>query len=569
MAETTRTIPELKDCSRLITWYRVRVRVLTPIHIGCGEKAIKDYDYVVVKIKGEDVIFPIDLEEVGRWALEEGLDLVNWNEVINNVCREIENGNLIDRFRDETRPIYAICDKFGRPIDPKSLGIMSSGGSSSPGQGQSGRLQPPKTLQHVLSQPPGLRMMYLFYLCFKEWPPPGTSTGELQRRIKKKCPDLLRKFIESQKTQSQTPSPSGPQPSIGKGPPGAAIDLDRLNEYHLFIRDGLGRPYLPGSSIKGALRTVVAAFRDYIVSRNNRPDRVYTHIPKKRNRQGKLVRVNPTADIGRLFLVRDAYLDPADLCLVNIKAVTMGKGLEGGREGRGARAEIPVRVEAIRPDAEIEFLVGISHTLELHREHFGQIQDSDQNWLWGTTTKGASEGFSPDRYIEPQGWEKGASGPGRGAGGGADQLKRGVANWWTLIGDLCPSQQEGPGLLRKYNERMLDFLRKQADRLGCPDAASWYQEYYSSADRLLRIGFGSGWPGMTGIPGMNEKQQFPPPHVLQSLADDVGRTHGPHRNRVRYGSGQIHFPVSVKLAKLNGQLLPMGWMEVIGCEQQI
>lgn len=44
----------------------------------------------------------------------------------------------------------------------------------------------------------------------------------------------------------------------------ANVDVNKMNDIHCFVRDIYGQPYLPGSSIKGALRTAVAS--DYLVN---------------------------------------------------------------------------------------------------------------------------------------------------------------------------------------------------------------------------------------------------------------------------------------------------------------
>jgi CRISPR-associated protein Csm5 len=126
------------------------------------------------------------------------------------------------------------------------------------------------------------------------------------------------------------------------------------------IKDPRDRPYIPGSSLKGALRTIIAwhAWKELRLS--------LTHIglgeKEKRatedleaeifGRDPKKGRHSPHHDLLRALKVSDSTsADTSDLGLYNVQVWT--------KRGGGA----PIAVEAIRPGTEFRFSVGIDDAL--------------------------------------------------------------------------------------------------------------------------------------------------------------------------------------------------------------
>ena len=553
MVGEVKLLESIGECG-LITWYRVRVKVLTPVHVGSGEVALEDFDYVYDSKNNR--IVPIDIVKIGEAALNQGLDLSDWDQVLTN----LEDKNELYKFIDPNGVGYNADGTPWLPDQP----VSSPKGQSKEGASPS----IPKSLDDVLAQPAALQLRYLFFLAFNKWPPKDYDNLKIQRFLMKNASELWRRYIQA-KSNQPAPAPVEPTPSgRSLGQPGeSGLDLSKLDQYHLFIRDGLGRPYLPGSSIKGALRTIVAAFRDELnmykdKDGKNKISRFNNMIYHwNRNRPQKH---NPTADLGRLFVVRDVPLSLDQLGLFDVRVFSSGGSREERRssrgEGRAGGTDIPLRVEAIRPGTELEFELGLSQVLMFHFEkHAEKLKKyaekrgldknnpRDQRWLYEET------GCSQARQFSPQNPK--------------------VANWWNLIWAMC---QEGSvtSMLEIYNKRILDFILDQISRVKSATTdfdLSGTEEFIKNLKDgcpkpVIRLGFGSGWPSTTGIPAMEHSFGNLGCTDAQCVADKVGNQFGVPRLKGKYGTGNIHFPVSIKLAKWGSDWYPMGWMEVLGCE---
>ncbi|HJS18847.1 MAG TPA: type III-A CRISPR-associated RAMP protein Csm5 [Anaerolineales bacterium] len=102
-------------------------------------------------------------------------------------------------------------------------------------------------------------------------------------------------------------------------------------------------PYLPGSSLKGALRTALA-WKGW-EEKKLKPDR--TKIDERRPKfaardyEHALFGNDPNHDLFRALLIGDSTSSPADrLMLINVRVMT----------SKGIGKDIPVEVEAIRPE---------------------------------------------------------------------------------------------------------------------------------------------------------------------------------------------------------------------------
>lgn len=111
------------------------------------------------------------------------------------------------------------------------------------------------------------------------------------------------------------------------------------------IKDVFDRPYLPGTTIKGALRTALAWY--LWEQKKLRPEvSRLNSVPKfaASGYEHDLFGKNPNHDLLRAMQVADSvFLNTSDLMLVNVRVLT-----GGGKPGS------PVEVEAIRPQTIIE-----------------------------------------------------------------------------------------------------------------------------------------------------------------------------------------------------------------------
>jgi len=145
-----------------------------------------------------------------------------------------------------------------------------------------------------------------------------------------------------------------------QGVPRSTAEGAQLREQIKNIND---QPYLPGSSLKGALRTVLAwhAWK----ARNLQPDRrlLDERRPKfaARGLEQKLLGSDPNHDLLRALLVSDSQPVGADrLMLINAKVLT-------------ARSEgSPIEVEAVRP--ETVFLHAVKLDLRLFSQWAAQAE---------------------------------------------------------------------------------------------------------------------------------------------------------------------------------------------------
>lgn len=146
------------------------------------------------------------------------------------------------------------------------------------------------------------------------------------------------------------------------------------------IKTAEDRPYLPGSSFKGAIRTALA-WQGW-EERNLKPDR--TKIDERRPKfaardyESILFGKDPNHDLFRALLVGDSEsLGPETLMLVNVKVAT----------SKGVGRDIPIEVEAIRSDKQFTLPVKIDTRLfsEWARQRKDFHLGGNKDWLLNMT----------------------------------------------------------------------------------------------------------------------------------------------------------------------------------------
>lgn len=136
-----------------------------------------------------------------------------------------------------------------------------------------------------------------------------------------------------------------------KGVPRAQGEKAQVREQ---LKDLYDRPYLPGSSLKGALRTVLAW--QLWADRGVQPEA--RRLGRSRQWAGQdferdLLGRDPNHDLMRALHVSDSVPLPADrLMLANARVI-----------GRGGKLGSPIELEIIRPDTTLELTAKIDNAL--------------------------------------------------------------------------------------------------------------------------------------------------------------------------------------------------------------
>jgi len=168
----------------------------------------------------------------------------------------------------------------------------------------------------------------------------------------------------------------------------ALDDSHSLKELHTFIRDSENRVYIPGSSVKGALRTVILSGMIAKEKKGMWPDdpkkagrarqmqtlegQYLNTLALKKDRSGKIVN-DPVNSILRGISISDSEpVSDADIILV---------GKIDANE-KGEYKKLPLCRECIRPGAELHFKLTLDYTVlqdEVSAETLMQmVQDFDR-----------------------------------------------------------------------------------------------------------------------------------------------------------------------------------------------
>lgn len=149
----------------------------------------------------------------------------------------------------------------------------------------------------------------------------------------------------------------------------AQPDIVNMNTLLTFTRNPDGMAYIPGSSIKGAIRTALISVRMNVWARNrvreeltnsqklhsSAVEELLRVFPCKMSRNGGIDRGNAVNDLLRAIEVSDSAPLPADALTVCQRRWLSPDG--------DARARTPVFMECLRPGAETRFDLTIDHSL--------------------------------------------------------------------------------------------------------------------------------------------------------------------------------------------------------------
>ena len=151
----------------------------------------------------------------------------------------------------------------------------------------------------------------------------------------------------------------------------AQRDIRGMNSFLTFVKNPEGQAYIPGSSIKGALRTALIAARMSDGDRaalerelENNPtarraggiEKVLRVLPLKRDRQDQVDRSNAVNDLLKAIEISDSAPFPTDALTVCAR-----HWLSVGGEDRQSRS--PIYMECLRPGTQTRLYITIDHSL--------------------------------------------------------------------------------------------------------------------------------------------------------------------------------------------------------------
>ena len=157
---------------------------------------------------------------------------------------------------------------------------------------------------------------------------------------------------------------------VMKGTPRSNATGAQLKEQ---IKDPYDRPYLPGSSLKGALRTAIAW---YAWGKSNlRPEARRLGRSKKwagQEYERLLLGKNPNHDLLRALQVSDSEPVTAEaLMVLNARVLNRGGKMEGA----------PIEMEALRPDVAFKLTMKLDNALFSDWARRGGLKLRGQEWL--------------------------------------------------------------------------------------------------------------------------------------------------------------------------------------------
>lgn len=239
------------------------------------------------------------------------------------------------------------------------------------------------------------------------------------------------------------------------------------DEMYEFIRDGRGKPYLPGSSIKGALRTALlwsiytkfdsetksSLLSDVLSTRDRRfASQSILETSLNLDRQ-KLRKYSSNHNLMRVFHVADAYFTENDVEFSDVRVFNLSNETNGGwknfpekRNEKDYQKATQLATETLR--------IGAYASLDFHFDDF----------LLESSYANKDANFS------------------------------GYRDTINTLPELC----------NQYAIYQIDLQRAFAEKYQVNELLSYYSELENllenlpSGDFLLRMGWGSGWQGMTG-----------------------------------------------------------------------
>ena len=306
-----------------------------------------------------------------------------------------------------------------------------------------------------------------------------------------------------------------------------------------FIADPLLRPYLPGTEIKGAIRTAVAWWllrqKNLAALRQKLLQRLPQHQPSRRELvqagqwlEQSLFGSDPNYDILRSLRVQDSTpVEPERLKVFPvIVAVRTNKGLQWLQSPRGGERR--------------------SRYTDDHRQAVANFCECLDGSVSGVKLTVASDTFLSDGEIErgevklsvPEelGWE--------------ETKRQAVANWETACNELAKEVAESE---RNWWKEVKDATHD----IGAKTVAARMEQFYDELSNrikaesdeavFLNIGWGGGWRTKTVVELFGDE-------AVQEVVS---------RYRLDRGSHSRPFPKTRKVAwRGSNDFVPLGWLKL-------
>jgi CRISPR-associated protein Csm5 len=306
-----------------------------------------------------------------------------------------------------------------------------------------------------------------------------------------------------------------------------------------FIADPLLRPYLPGTEIKGAIRTAVAWWllrqKNLAALRQKLLQRLPQHQPSRRELvqagqwlEQSLFGSDPNHDILRSLRVQDSTpVEPERLKVFPvIVAVRTNKGLQWLQSPRGGERR--------------------SRYTDDHRQAVANFCECLDGSVSGVKLTVASDTFLSDGEIErgevklsvPEklGWE--------------ETKRQAVANWGTACNELAKEVAESE---RNWWKEVKDATRD----IGAKTVAARMERFYDELSNrikaesdeavFLNIGWGGGWRTKTVVELFGDE-------AVQEVVSRYGLDRGSHSRP---------FPKTRKVAwRGSNDFVPLGWLKL-------
>jgi CRISPR-associated protein Csm5 len=306
-----------------------------------------------------------------------------------------------------------------------------------------------------------------------------------------------------------------------------------------FIADPLLRPYLPGTEIKGAIRTAVAWWllrqKNLAALRQKLLQRLPQHQPSRRELvqagqwlEQSLFGSDPNHDILRSLRVQDSTpVEPERLKVFPvIVAVRTNKGLQWLQSPRGGERR--------------------SRYTDDHRQAVANFCECLDGGVSGVKLTVASDTFLSDGEIErgevklsvPEelGWE--------------ETKRQAVANWETACNELAKEVAESE---RNWWKEVKDATHD----IGVKTVAARMERFYDELSNrikaesdeavFLNIGWGGGWRTKTVVELFGDE-------AVQEVVSRYGLDRGSHSRP---------FPKTRKVAWRGGNdFVPLGWLKL-------
>ena len=384
----------------------------------------------------------------------------------------------------------------------------------------------------------------------------NTSSGTVRMPVKKP----RHGFVQSGRF--------GPNSRFSEG----ASEIQTIREQ---LKDAFLRPFIPGSSIKGAIRTALWAealrqsepLRKFLsdnLSFGNKAGRAFNPARNRKNRfknrtEGRVFsscpEPNPQKDLMRILHVSDGYFERGSLCLGDVRWANVCSGQDGPKikwRDLKAKRENSLKNKSAWQDARGVYIEALAA---------GAKAEFAVSW---------DEFLLSDLYWSP------INEKGKEPGGRQDKVRESIPG-------LPPRNfNELKTILNRHALRVAESEKGFFKKYGLPQLYEFYSGLEKKIEKTkndfawLRLGWGSGWTGMTGLTeGVlsrsepSDRSRSEPSDRSESEASD-SRAGGNQYSRknslkekiysINKARGRESYPKTRRLLTAGGSpRIPLGW----------